>query len=46
VTRFCASSASFLCSGGNGREWVPHDQLDTALQDGDNVILKVMVAGG
>jgi MoaD family protein len=30
----------------NGKEWVPHDQLDTALQDGDDVVLMVMMAGG
>jgi MoaD family protein len=30
----------------NGREWVTHDRLDTALQDGDNVVLMMMMAGG
>jgi len=30
----------------NGKEWVTHDRLDTALQDGDNVILMMMMAGG
>jgi MoaD family protein len=30
----------------NGKEWVIHDRLDTALQDGDNVVLMVMMAGG
>jgi MoaD family protein len=30
----------------NGREWVTHDRLDTALQDGDNVVLMIMMAGG
>jgi MoaD family protein len=30
----------------NGKEWVTHDRLDTVLQDGDNVILMVMMAGG
>jgi MoaD family protein len=30
----------------NGKEWVTHDQLDTALQDGDNVMLMMMLAGG
>jgi MoaD family protein len=30
----------------NGKEWVTHDRLDTALQDGDNVVLMVMMAGG
>ena len=30
----------------NGREWVTHDRLDTALQDGDNVVLLMMMAGG
>lgn len=30
----------------NGKEWVTHDRLDTALQDGDNVMLMIMMAGG
>lgn len=30
----------------NGKEWVTHDRLDTALQDGDNVVLMIMMAGG
>jgi len=30
----------------NGKEWVPHDRLDTALQDGDDVVLMIMMAGG
>jgi MoaD family protein len=30
----------------NGKEWVTHDRLDTALQDGDSVVLMVMMAGG
>jgi MoaD family protein len=30
----------------NGSEWVTHDQLDTLLRDGDNVVLMLMVAGG
>lgn len=30
----------------NGREWVSHDRLDTALQDGDTVVLMMMMAGG
>jgi MoaD family protein len=30
----------------NGREWVTHDRLDTALQDGDDVMLMIMMAGG
>ena len=30
----------------NGKEWVTHDRLDTALQDGDNVVLVMMMAGG
>ena len=30
----------------NGEEWVTHDQLDTALQDGDSLILMMMMAGG
>ncbi len=30
----------------NGEEWITHDRLDTALQDRDNVILMIMLAGG
>ena len=30
----------------NGEEWITHDRLDTALQDGDSVILMMMIAGG
>jgi len=30
----------------NGKEWIPHDRLDTTLQDGDDVVLMVMMAGG
>jgi MoaD family protein len=30
----------------NGKEWVTHDRLDTALKDGDSVVLMVMMAGG
>ncbi|MGD2147781.1 MAG: MoaD/ThiS family protein [Anaerolineae bacterium] len=30
----------------NGREWVTHDRLDTVLQDGDSLILMLMLAGG
>jgi MoaD family protein len=30
----------------NGREWITHDRLDTALKDGDSVALMLMVAGG
>jgi len=30
----------------NGQEWVPHDRLDTALHDGDHVVLMMMMAGG
>ena len=30
----------------NGKEWVNHDRLDTALQDGDSVMLIMMMAGG
>ena len=30
----------------NGEEWVTHDRLDTALQDGDSVMLMIMMAGG
>jgi len=30
----------------NGREWVTNDKLDTALHDGDDIILMMMMAGG
>lgn len=30
----------------NGEKWVTHTQLDTALQDGDEVMLMMMLAGG
>ncbi len=30
----------------NGKEWVTHDRLDTALQEGDTVMFMVMMAGG
>lgn len=30
----------------NGKEWITHDRLDTPLQDGDSVILLLMMAGG
>lgn len=30
----------------NGREWISHDRLDTPLQDGDSVVLMIMMAGG
>jgi MoaD family protein len=30
----------------NGQEWITHDRLDTALQDGDSVMLMMMMAGG
>jgi MoaD family protein len=30
----------------NGREWITHDRLDAPLQDGDRVVLMVMMAGG
>jgi MoaD family protein len=30
----------------NGEEWVPHDRLDRTLQDGDQVMLMLMLAGG
>jgi MoaD family protein len=30
----------------NGKVWVTHDRLDTVLQDGDNVVLMMMMAGG
>jgi MoaD family protein len=30
----------------NGEQWVAHDRLDTALHDGDEVMLLLMLAGG
>jgi MoaD family protein len=30
----------------NGEQWVTHDRLDTVLQDGDDVMLMMMIAGG
>lgn len=30
----------------NGEQWVTHDQLDTRLKDGDEVMLLLMLAGG
>lgn len=30
----------------NGEEWVTHDRLDRTLQDGDQVVLMLMLAGG
>ncbi len=30
----------------NGEEWITHDQLDTVLQDGDDIILMMLMAGG
>ena len=30
----------------NGERWVPHDQLDTLLHDGDDVMLMLVLAGG
>lgn len=30
----------------NGEQWVMHDQLDIVLQDGDDVMLMMMIAGG
>ena len=30
----------------NGEQWVTHDHLDTALHDGDDVMLALMLAGG
>ena len=30
----------------NGEQWVTHDRLDTALHDGDDVMLVLMLAGG
>jgi MoaD family protein len=30
----------------SGEQWVTHDRLDTVLQDGDDVILMLALAGG
>ena len=30
----------------NGEEWVSHDRLDTVLQDGDDIIFMMLMAGG
>jgi molybdopterin converting factor small subunit len=30
----------------NGERWVTHDRLDTALRDGDSVILMMLMGGG
>jgi MoaD family protein len=30
----------------NGEQWVTHDRLDTILQDGDDVIIMLLLAGG
>jgi MoaD family protein len=30
----------------NGEKWIPGDQLDTDLQDGDEVVILMMMAGG
>ncbi len=30
----------------NGEEWITHDRLDTVLQDGDDIILMMLMAGG
>ena len=30
----------------NGEEWITRDQLDTTLEDGDSVMLMMMMAGG
>jgi molybdopterin converting factor small subunit len=30
----------------NGEQWVTHDRLDTVLQDGDDVMLMLLLAGG
>ena len=30
----------------NGEEWITHDRLGTPLQDGDSVVLMIMMAGG
>jgi MoaD family protein len=30
----------------NGEQWITHDQLDRTLQEGDEVVLMMMMAGG
>jgi MoaD family protein len=30
----------------NGEEWITRDQLDRGLQDGDHVVLMMLMAGG
>lgn len=30
----------------NGKEWVPHDRLDTVLHNGDHIAFLLMIAGG
>lgn len=30
----------------NGEEWVTHDRLNRTLQDGDHIVLMLMLAGG
>jgi MoaD family protein len=30
----------------NGERWVSHDRFDTVLQDGDEVMFAIMLAGG
>ncbi|NIS78917.1 MAG: MoaD family protein [Anaerolineales bacterium] len=30
----------------NGEAWIPHDELETTLQDGDNLVFMMMMAGG
>jgi MoaD family protein len=30
----------------NGERWVMHDQLDSALEDGDDVMIMLVLAGG
>jgi MoaD family protein len=30
----------------NGEHWVAHDRLDTVLQDGDELMLMILIGGG
>ena len=30
----------------DGKQWVPHDQLDTTLQDGTDVMFMILLGGG
>ncbi len=30
----------------NGEEWITHDKLDTVLDEGDSVMLMILMAGG